>query len=86
MNFLANLIALIIEKLLSRLGLKLKKSVKDAGEIKEEGARAEEAAEEAVSELQKPEPVVDQTKPAPEVPSVQKWSTFFKHRRNRKRP
>lgn len=62
---------------------KAKEEAKERIEIKEEGKKAEEAAVDAVSELQTPE---GQSTPKPdEVPSVKKWTDYFKHRRNRKR-
>lgn len=58
--------------------------LKDKAEIKKAGDKAEAAADAAVSELQTPE---GEEEPNLEVvPSVKKWSDFFKHRRNRPRP
>lgn len=85
MKLLAEFFALVVFKILERLGLKAKEVARDNQEVAEEGARAEEAAENAVSELQKPEPKTPINENQ-EAPSVKKWADFFKHRRNRKRP
>lgn len=84
MEFLGQLLAKIIYYLLKLFGNDIAKSKEADKVVREEGQRAETAANDAVSELQTPE---GSKVPNPEeVPSVQKWADYFKHRRNRKRP
>jgi len=83
MDFLGQLIAKILYYLLKLIGKDVAEAKKNAEEIQKEGARAEQGAADAVSDLQTPE---GQSTPNPdEVPSVKKWTDYFKHRRNRKR-
>lgn len=77
-------IAEILYYLLKLLVGDIQQYLRDKAEIKKAGDKAEAAADAAVSELQTPE---GEDEPNLEVvPSVKKWSDFFKHRRNRTRP
>lgn len=84
MEFLSQLLAKILYYLLKLLKKDISKAAQDAQVVKEEGERAGAAAKDAVSELQTPEGA--KTPNPEEVPSVEKWDEFFKHRANRKRP
>lgn len=78
------LLADILFYLLKKLGYAIQGEIREIKDIKDEGARATEAAKKAVSDLQTP---VGQSSPNPdEVPSVEKASEYLKHRRDRKRP
>lgn len=92
MKFLADLLVMVFWGLLERLGFQLQQKQKDQETIAEEGRRAEEAAEDAVSEVtDQPfeKPNSGELAPIKEgkiVRTIKKASDYFKHRRNRKRP
>lgn len=92
MDFIANLFAKIIYALLKFFKKDLEETSRKNEVIKEEGERAEEAAEQAVSDVtdqpfekQKPGEVAP-IKESPLVRTVKKSQDWFARRRNRKRP
>ena len=91
-KFLSDLLIRVFWGLLERLGFYFKKQEQDKRVVKEEGDRAEEAAEQAVSDVtnqpfekQKPGEVAP-IKESPLVRTVKKSQDWFARRRNRKRP
>lgn len=91
-KFLSDLFVRVILSLWDRVVSYFKKQEQDKRVVKEEGDRAEEAAEQAVSDVtdqpfekQKPGEVAP-IKESPLVRTVKKSQDWFARRRNRKRP